>query len=80
MPLFSTIIPVYNRPDLVVETIESVLNQTFKDQEIIVIDDGSTDRTPEVLARYKDRVRLLRQDNQGLGAARNNAMAAAAGE
>src|SRR6185295_13535888 len=80
MPLFSIVIPVYNRPDLVIDTIESALNQSYKDYEIVVIDDGSTDRTPEVLRQYTGRVRLIRQDNQGMGAVRNNGMAAAVGE
>lgn len=71
MVFFSTIIPVFNRADLVMKTLESVFNQEFSDQEIIVVDDGSTDGTLQVLAKYGDRIRILQQENQGPGEARN---------
>lgn len=71
MVFFSTIIPVFNRSDLVVETLESVFNQEFSDQEIIVVDDGSTDGTLQVLAKYSDHIKLLQQENKGPGEARN---------
>jgi glycosyltransferase involved in cell wall biosynthesis len=81
MPFFSTIIPVHNRRELVVPAIESALNQTFSDQEIIVVDDGSTDGTADVVSRrFGEKVRLLRQANAGPGAARNAGIAAARGE
>ena len=63
--------PVYNRPSLVKEAIESVLKQSFNDYEIIVVNDGSTDSTPNVLASYADKIKVLNQENSGVGAARN---------
>lgn len=71
MPFFSTIIPVYNRGELVRQTLDSVLEQEFDDQEVIVVDDGSTDDTLKVLEAYGSRIKVLRQANQGPGIARN---------
>jgi len=71
MPYFSVIIPTYNRAELLGLTIESVLAQKFQDFEVIVVDDGSTDATLEVLSRYRDRIQVRQQKNQGTGAARN---------
>jgi glycosyltransferase involved in cell wall biosynthesis len=79
-PAISVIITTYNRAALVVEAIDSVLAQTYRDFEIIVIDDGSTDDTRAVLARYGDRIRCIHQANSGLNAARNAAVASARGE
>lgn len=79
MPFFSTVIPVFNRADLIGATIESVLDQSLKDHQVIVVDDGSTDGTAEVLARYADRITIIRQTNAGPGAARNAGIAAATG-
>jgi len=70
-PRVSVVIPSYNRASFLPETIESVLAQTYIDYEIIVVDDGSTDDTPSVLAGYKGRITVIRQENQGLSAARN---------
>jgi glycosyltransferase involved in cell wall biosynthesis len=79
-PFFSTIIPVFNRPRLVNSAIDSALAQRLTDQEIIVVDDGSTDETAQVLRhRYGDRIRLLQQPNQGPGPARNTGLQAARG-
>ena len=75
----SVIIPTYNRAGLVVEAIESVLRQTALPREIIVVDDGSTDGTPEVLASFGDRIVAVRQVNHGVGGARNRALAMATG-
>jgi glycosyltransferase involved in cell wall biosynthesis len=69
--LFTTIIPAYNRADLISKAIDSVLAQEFRSHEIIVVDDGSSDDTLAVLANYGNRIRVLRQTNQGPGAARN---------
>lgn len=80
MPRFSVVIPVYNRPDLAVAAVESVLAQRFTDYELIVVDDGSTLSPAEALGRFGDRVRLLRQDNAGQGVARNFGVAHSAGE
>jgi glycosyltransferase involved in cell wall biosynthesis len=76
----SVIIPTYNRASLVVEAIESVFRQTALPREIIVIDDGSTDDTARVLKPFEDRIMFARQENQGVGAARNRALAMANGQ
>jgi len=66
-PLVSIITPTYNHERFIGECIESVLSQTFPDWEQIIIDDGSTDGTPEKIAQYKDsRIRYLRQKNVGI--------------
>lgn len=73
MPEISVIIPTYNYANYIKETIESVIAQTFKGFEIIVVDDGSTDETKAVLETYikKNIVKYIYQANQGLAAARN---------
>ena len=72
LPLVSVVIPTYNRAAFLVEAIESVLAQTYPNIEIIVVDDGSTDDTRQVIGRYGDRVRYIFQLNSGLpGAVRN---------
>ncbi|WP_018232759.1 glycosyltransferase family 2 protein [Thioalkalivibrio thiocyanodenitrificans] len=76
----SVIIPTYNRADYLVDAIDSVLNQTVPVDEIIVIDDGSTDHTAASLRGYSRSVRLLRQDRAGAGAARNRGVHEARGE
>ena len=75
----SVIIPTYNRAHLVVESIESALRQTAPPREIIVIDDGSTDDTSRALRSFGDRIISVRQENQGVGSARNRGMALARG-
>ncbi|MFL5350712.1 MAG: glycosyltransferase family 2 protein [Hyalangium sp.] len=80
MPFFSIVIPTYNRARLLEETLESVFAQESTDYEVLVVDDGSTDDTQAVLARYGERVRGLRQTNQGQGAARNLGIQQATGE
>jgi len=79
-PMFSVVIAVYNRAELVRATLDSVLSQQESDREVIVVDDGSTDDTPNVLAEYGDRIALLRQANRGPGAARNLALRHAKGQ
>jgi glycosyltransferase involved in cell wall biosynthesis len=68
----SVIIPVYNRAHCIAETLESVLQQTYRDIEIVVIDDGSTDGTREALAPYGNRISYIYQDNAGPAKARNS--------
>ncbi len=79
-PRVSVIIPTYNRQDLVVESIESVFSQSYRDFEIIVVDDGSTDNTSARLQPYLDRITYLKQKNQGVATARNRGIRAAQGE
>lgn len=83
MPLFTVVIPTYNRADFIVETINSVLAQTDTDFEIVVVDDGSTDDTQETVARsfgHLDKVRYVRQANAERGAARNRGIREARGQ
>ncbi len=69
--LVSVIIPLYNQKDFVGEAIESILNQSYSDIEIIVVNDGSTDNPSEVLDKYQKYIKLINQENKGLAAARN---------
>jgi glycosyltransferase involved in cell wall biosynthesis len=71
MMLFSIIIPTFNREQYIQATLESVFAQTLNSYEVIVVDDGSTDRTVEILHPYRDRITLLQQENKSPGAARN---------
>jgi glycosyltransferase involved in cell wall biosynthesis len=80
MPRISVIIPTYNRADLVGETIESVLRQTFDDFEIIIVDDGSTDATKEVVRRFDGSIKYLYQENHGRCYARNKGFEASSGD
>ena len=75
----SVIIPTYNRAWIVRDAIDSVLGQTYADFELIVVDDGSTDRTPQILDAYGDRLRVIRQANQGVSAARNRGIGESSG-
>ena len=77
--LVSIVIPIYNHAGFLPDAIESVLRQTYSNLEIVVVDDGSTDRTAEVVKAYP-RVRYLRQHRQGLAAARNAGLRACRGE
>ena len=77
-PLVTTIIPVYNGEQFVGEAIESSLGQDYEPHQVVVIDDGSTDGTADVVRCYP--VRLLQQENAGVAAARNAGIAAAEGE
>jgi len=78
--LVSVLIPTFNRAYIVCNAIESVLAQTYKNIEVILVDDGSTDDTRERVARFGDQVRYIHQPNAGLAAARNTGLAAARGE
>ncbi len=81
MPLFSIVIPTYNRADFITETINSVLAQDDDDFEVVVVDDGSTDNTEAAVQifRHLDRVRYYKQVNSERGAARNKGIAEARG-
>jgi glycosyltransferase involved in cell wall biosynthesis len=78
--LVSVIIPTYNRTKTIERAVNSVLNQTWKKIEIIVVDDGSTDQTNETLKAYGDKIRVIHQPNAGASAARNTGIKAATGE
>ncbi|HYH08080.1 MAG TPA: glycosyltransferase family A protein [Thermoanaerobaculia bacterium] len=81
--LVTTIIPVFNRPAMLREAVGSVLAQTYRPIEIIIVDDGSTDETPAVadaLAREHPEVRVIHQTNRGVGPARDAGRRAARGE
>ena len=72
--LISIIIPVYNVKEYVEKCIKSVINQTYKNLEIIIIDDGSTDKSGEICKKYKkvdDRIIFIHKENGGLSSARN---------
>lgn len=75
MPKISVIIPTYNRSNYLLEAIGSILNQSSKDFEIIVVDDGSTDNTREVMNKYNRNIRYFYQENKGVSAARNTGAA-----
>ena len=79
MPLVSVIIPTYNRGWILKEAIDSVLSQTFTDYELIVVDDGSTDNTTDILKFYPE-IKLIRQENRGVSAARNMGVKASSGK
>jgi SAM-dependent methyltransferase len=80
-PRVSVIMPTYNRARMIGKSIDSVLNQTFKDWELIVISDGSTDNTRQVVRRYKDpRIIFLEKENAGPASARNYGLRHARGE
>lgn len=81
MPLFSIILPTYNRGHLLPKAIQSVINQTFPDWELIIVDDGSTDSTKELVGSYSDkRIRYIYQENQERSTARNNGIENARGD
>jgi len=69
--LVSIVIPVYNSEKYLEECLNSVLNQTYQNIEIIVVDDGSTDSSPDILKKYSDRMLVLSQKNSGLASALN---------
>jgi len=79
-PRFSVIIPAYNSATTLARAIDSVLAQSYPAQEIIVVDDGSTDGTPDVAAHFGDKLRYIRQDNAGVSSARNHGAQAASGD
>lgn len=78
--LFSVVIPVYNRKDLLQDTLQSVFAQTDRDFEVLVVDDGSTDGSVDFVASFPEPITLLRQQNQGPGAARNRGLSVARGD
>jgi glycosyltransferase involved in cell wall biosynthesis len=81
MPKISVVIPVYNSEGSVAETLASVIAQTYRDLEIIIVDDGSTDKSIEICQQFKDeRIKIVHQQNRGLAGARNTGIRHAQGE
>jgi glycosyltransferase involved in cell wall biosynthesis len=80
MVTVSVVIPTFNHQTFISAAVESALAQTLRPLEVIVVDDGSTDATVEILAPYLSRIRLVRQPNQGVSAARNVGAGRATGE
>jgi len=80
-PKVTVLMPVYNGKAYIAKAIESVLNQTFTDFELIIINDGSTDETADVVKAFNDpRIMLINNENQGVGKALNNGLAQARGQ
>ncbi|MBW4440880.1 MAG: glycosyltransferase [Plectolyngbya sp. WJT66-NPBG17] len=82
-PLVSVVIAAYNAEAFISDTLKSILAQTYRDFEVIVIDDGSVDRTAEIVRSYAendDRIRLIQQENSGVSASRNLAIQHSSGE
>ena len=79
-PLVSIVIPTYNAADFLPQSIDSVLAQTYGRLELIVVDDGSTDGTPDILARYEGRLRAERQPNGGQSSALNRGWESSGGD
>ncbi len=79
-PLVSVIIPTYNRAWALAEAIDSVLAQNYKNFELIVIDDGSTDNTSDLIDGYSGKLTLIRQENAGVSAARNRGIESSRGD
>lgn len=81
MPKFSIIMPGYNVEDYIKRAVDSVLNQTFDDYELIIVDDGSTDKTKEICDEFKDeKTKVIHKKNGGLSDARNEGFKKATGE
>ncbi|MFA6603517.1 MAG: glycosyltransferase family A protein [Patescibacteria group bacterium] len=79
-PTVSIVIPSYQHGGEIAECLRSILDQTFKDHEIIVVNDGSTDNTLEELRPFLDRIQLINQENRGGNAARNRGFDASVGD
>jgi glycosyltransferase involved in cell wall biosynthesis len=79
-PLISIVVCTYNRAEMLKQTMETIFAQKYRPVEIVVVDDGSTDSTKELIASYGDRVRYYRQENKGIAAARNIGCKLARGE
>lgn len=78
--LVSVVIPTFNHGQFIQETLESVFTQTYRNIEIIVVDDGSTDNTFDLLSQYRNRIKIIKQDNKGVASARNRGFLESTGE
>ena len=82
-PKISIIIPAYNVENYIAKCLFSIIKQSFKDFEILIVDDGATDRTNEIIkifSKFDNRIKLIEQKNQGAGTAKNNALNQAIGK
>ena len=79
MPEVSVIIPTYNSAQFLVEALQSVFDQTFKDYEIIIVDDGSTDHTKQLISRYINEIKYIFQENAGPAKAKNRGIMSSSG-
>lgn len=79
LPLVSVIIPMFNSEKTIASTLESVINQTYRNLEIILVDDGSVDKSTLVVAPFGSQLRLIRQENMGVSHARNSGWKASKG-
>ena len=83
MPQVSVIVPVYNTEKYLAQCVDSILAQTLRDIEVILVDDGSTDNSPAICDSYKsrdERIKVIHQQNKGLSAARNAGIRIASGK
>lgn len=81
--LISVIVPVFNTEEYLNRCLDSIINSTYKELEIICVDDGSTDCSAEILEQYAsidNRITIIHQDNQGVSVARNKGLESAVGE
>lgn len=77
----SIVIPLYNKERFIAKTLSSVLSQTYDNFEVVIVDDGSTDKGPEIVSKFNDaRIRLIRQENSGVSAARNRGIEESRGD
>lgn len=76
----SIIIPVYNVERYIERCLESVFNQTFKNSEVIIVNDGSTDKSMDIVKHYKEKCLIINQENSGLSSARNKGLEYATGD
>ena len=82
-PLMSVVVPMYNARDFIRKSLEHLIHQTYKNMEIIIVDDGSTDKCGDIIkeyAKHDKRIKLIRQKNAGVSAASNTGILAATGE
>jgi glycosyltransferase involved in cell wall biosynthesis len=79
-PLISIILPLYNGKSLIKRTLDSVINQTYKNWELIIVDDGSTDKGAEFIETYYPNTKIVRQENAGVAAARNTGVRNSTGD
>src|ERR1700722_5116977 len=79
-PTISVVIAAYQAESFIAEALDSILGQTCPPDEVVVVDDGSTDTTPQILAGYGDRIRVVRQENAGYPVAMNRAIQESTGD